>query len=114
MNYQDLLNLIVAYFNDARLFVILGLVAVDVLFGIWASIKEGQFDWRKIGQFYQTMVIPYVGGYLTLYVGFNLVPALEGILGESLVTGAFGVVIANLGASVFSNFARLDLFKRRE
>ena len=78
---------------------------------IRAALKEGKFEWRKVGQFYQTMVLPYVGGYLTLYVVIGLIPELEGVLGDGLALAALSFVVATLGGSIFANFARLELFK---
>ena len=92
--------------------IILGLIVLDFMFGVWAAIKEGAFDWKKVGTFYRTNVIPYVGGYFTLFVVYSLVPGLEDTVAGGLTTTAmFGAVLANLVGSIFGNFSRLGLSK---
>jgi hypothetical protein len=112
MDLQQLFDLVLAFFGEAQLPIILGCIAIDILFGVWASIKENVFDWKKVAQFYRTNVIPYVGGYLTLYIAIGAIPALEGVVGAGLVAASFGVVVANLVASIWANFKRLDLFAK--
>lgn len=45
---------------------VLGLILVDTVLGILLSIKQGQFDFRKLPQFLAKNVLPYVGGLLIL------------------------------------------------
>jgi hypothetical protein len=109
----DFLDLVAEFFAGAQLRLILGLVALDVVFGVLTAIQAGEFELTKIGNFYRTNIVPYVGGYLMLYITIGLVPQLEGILGDGLTWGAFGVVTANLAASIFASFQKLGLFQRK-
>lgn len=44
----------------------LGLVLLDLLLGIILSIKQGNFDVRKLPQFLTSGVLPYVGSLMML------------------------------------------------
>jgi hypothetical protein len=43
-----------------------------------AAIKTNTFDWYKLGNFYWTMVLPYVLSYAVLYAVDLFVPDLLG------------------------------------
>lgn len=106
------LSFLVEFFKSAMLQTIIGLIALDLLFGIWSAIKAGKFDWKKVGTFYRTNVIPYVGGYLTVFVAFSLVPGLEEMLaGELTVASLFSAIVFNLGGSIIANLGKLGLRK---
>ena len=105
-------EVVLEFFQDARLYTILGLIVLDVVLGVAVAIKNGKFEWFKVGQFYRTMVAPYVIGYLALYVMFGVVPGLEGIVGEGLHYVAFGLIVANLLGSIVFHLRVLGL--RRE
>jgi len=98
------------FFQDARLYVVLGLIGLDVILGIAAALKTGEFDWHRLGDFYKTMVAPYVLGYLALYVTFQLLPEVVGMVGEAgavtaevMVSVAFATIVVNLVASIWDH-----------
>ena len=66
---------------------ILLLIGLDLVLGIFCAIKRGAFEWGKVGQFYQTMVVPYVGGYLALQIAFTLLPEQLGTVLAPTLTG---------------------------
>jgi len=106
------ISFLVEFFKGAMLPTILGLIALDILFGVWAALKEGKFDWKKVGGFYRSSVVPLVGAYLTVYIAFSLVPGLEDTLGGQLTVGAlFASVLAVLGGSILGNAAKLGIKK---
>lgn len=108
---MDFWNAVLDFFYGSMLPMILGLVALDVISGVAASLKTGTFDWGKVGQFYKTMVAPYVLLYLAVFVGLALVPELEEyitVVGISIAT-LFGSVTANLLASIVKNVAKLGI-----
>lgn len=110
MSGNELIDIINAFFQDARLYMILSLIGLDLALGVAAAIKAGAFDWQKLAQFYRTMVAPYVLGYLALYVAFGMLPGgLEGLMGNGLATTAFGAVVANLLGSVWGHLAGLGI-----
>jgi len=111
---DKLLAAVDRFFRDARLYVILGLIGLDVVLGVAAALKTGVFDWHKLGDFYKTMVAPYVLGYLALYVTFQLLPEVVGMVGEVgnvagevMVTVAFATIAANLVASIWDHLKAL-------
>jgi hypothetical protein len=40
-----LLEVVLEFFQDARLYTILGLIVLDVVMGVAVAIKNGQFEW---------------------------------------------------------------------
>jgi hypothetical protein len=107
----DFWNAVLDFFYGSMLPTILGLIALDVVFGVAASLKAGVFDWAKVAQFYKTMVAPYVLVYLAVFVALGLVPELEeytAVVGISVAT-LFGSVTANLLASIIKNVAKLGI-----
>jgi len=57
----------------------LGLILLDFVLGVLLSLKQCQFDVRKLPQCLQTGVLPYVGAltFLALFVGIS--PGLEAL-----------------------------------
>jgi hypothetical protein len=106
--FEAVLTWLMWFFKESMALLIVGLIGLDVLFGIWAALKAGVFDWKKVGKFYVSMVIPLVGGYLTLFAFFALVPGLEDALGGEVTAGIFFVsVLAVLGGSIMGNVKNL-------
>jgi len=106
--WTSIMAAVAAFVSDGRVVTIVGLIILDVLLGIAAAIRLGSFEWRRLGQFYQTMVLPYVLGYLAFYV-FSLVaiPELLGefgyLAGEAMLWLAWIALVACLGGSVVGN-----------
>lgn len=44
------------------------LICMDTILGWVVAIKKGEWDWRKVGRFVETAVLPYIGGLLALAV----------------------------------------------
>lgn len=109
METLGLWSVVAEFFQDARLYTILGLIGLDLALGVAAAIKAGRFEWGRLAQFYQTMVAPYVLGYLALYVAFGMVPGLEGLVGEGLNYTAFGAIVLNLLGSIGGHLKALAL-----
>lgn len=106
---------VVRFFHDTRLYLVLVLIGLDLVMGIAAAIKVGLFQWDMVAQFYRTMVVPYIIGYLALYVAFALVPGgLDGILGQGLVTTAFAAIAANLAGSIWGNLQALGFARQAD
>lgn len=110
MDFQYLLDLIVAFFLSWQVKTLVGLILIDVVLGIAAALRTGVFDWKLIGQFYSSNVLPYVLGFLAFYVavGYIIPPESLGDLGElvneTTVTLAWGVLVATLVGSILKNF----------
>ncbi|KUO71301.1 MAG: hypothetical protein APF81_01705 [Desulfosporosinus sp. BRH_c37] len=64
----------------------LGLVLLDLLLGIILSIKQGNFDVRKLPQFLTSGVLPYVGSLLVFVLFAGSLPAITAIFYTSAAT----------------------------
>lgn len=108
MDLTKLLAVIYAFLHDARVLTILALIMLDVLLGVARAIREGKFDLAKLAQFYQTMVLPYVIGYLAFYLFAKL--AVEELLGpvgyiasEGTVWITWVTLVLAIGKSALEN-----------
>jgi hypothetical protein len=108
------LESVAAYLVDARMHVVAVLMVLDVLFGIWSSIQSGEFDWKKVGQFYKTNVVPYIGGYLTVYVAADFVPSATDLISEGIKTLLWAPLVANLVGSVVANLRSMGIERGEE
>jgi len=106
---EQILAVLVDFFRDARLHILLGLIGLDFALGVSQAIKEGQFEWAKLAQFYGTNLAPKVLGYLLLYVTFGLLPGISGILEESAVSVSFGVIAAEQAGSIYGHLRAIGL-----
>jgi hypothetical protein len=78
--------------------------------GVSAALKTNTFDWGKLGQFYLTMVAPYVLTYAGLYAVDLFVPDLLGaFLDAALVVAAFSAITTNLLSSIGGHLVTLGL-----
>lgn len=96
---ENVLSLVDQFMRDARLYVLLGMIVLDFIFGVAEALKTGVFQWDKVGQFYTTNVVPYILGYLALYVAVGMNIGLKTVVGEGAVTAAFGAALAPLLSS---------------
>ena len=110
---QYLLDMIVAFFTSWQVKTLLGLILIDVVLGIAAALREGTFDWRRLGQFYGSNVLPYILGYLAFYVAVGFIIPVEALadlgepINEAAVIVAWGVLVATLVGSILGNFNKL-------
>jgi hypothetical protein len=97
--------LLSAFVVDQRTLTLLTLIAVDLVVGIMAALRHGKFDFRKVGQFYRSMVVPYLLGYCLIYcISLSGVAILLGSLwGELAATVGAGPAVFNLGARILDN-----------
>ena len=109
---MDFLLVVKALFYDTGLNLVLGLIALDLVMGVSAALKTNTFDWGKLGQFYLTMVAPYVLTYAGLYAVDLFVPDLLGaFLDAALVVAAFGAITTNLLSSIGGHLVTLGLWQ---
>jgi len=111
---MDILGLLRMFANDGRVKTLAALILIDVVLGIAAAIKSGVFDIKKVGQFYKTMVIPYVLGYLAIWgAGFLLDPEWLGgaawIASEAMQWAPWAALIASLAGSILANLQGLGI-----
>jgi hypothetical protein len=99
-------DLLLTFFNSWQVRTLLGLVLVDIVLGIARAIRMNDFTWYSVAEFYRSMIIPYLLGYLALYAAVNyIIPAEAGLewLNQGLVTLAWGAIVGRLGASIKTN-----------
>jgi hypothetical protein len=105
-------NLLFSFFNSNEVRVIALLIVLDVVLGIMAAIKMKHFEWAKVADFYYTNIMPYIGGFLIIYLVANYIPVtlLEGypelanVVSTGSVTIAWLALLLNLGSSILRNF----------
>jgi hypothetical protein len=107
MNIESLWAMLRLAIGPAMSLILL-LIGLDLVLGILCAIKRGAFEWGKVGQFYQTMVIPYVGGYLALQIAFTLLPEqLATVLSPMLTGVALATILTALAASILSHIREI-------
>lgn len=106
MAILGVMDIIKVFFADGRVSTILGLILLDVILAVAVAIKKRAFDWRRLAEFYRTMVVPYVLGYLAFYLAaeFFFVPKWLGewatLAGDAVQWGAWLALVGNLVADV--------------
>jgi len=112
--WPDIGAIVAAFFMDDRVRTVLGLILLDVMLVMAAAIKTKEFDWRKSAEFFRTMVIPYVIGYLAFYLAgeYLLVVDWMGdwgeLAGESVQWITWAALIANLGGDILRAMSLLN------
>lgn len=110
MDFQNILSIVWAFLVNASVPLILTLIGVDLALGIFSAIKKGVFDWAKLGQFYQTMIVPYAGGYLVLQIAFTLLPdQLGSVIPPVLAGAALAAILANLASSIMGHVKEIGI-----
>lgn len=105
---EKLLGVVALAFSDPRVATLCGLILLDVLLAVAAAIKQGKFEWRKLGEFYQTMVVPYVIGYLALWIAAWMIPSewlgpYKDLIAEGTTWMAWLMLVGNLIADVIKS-----------
>ncbi|HWR66083.1 MAG TPA: hypothetical protein VN364_08185 [Bellilinea sp.] len=89
-----------------QLLTLLGLILLQVILGVALAIRNKKFEWQKLGDFYQTKVIPYVIGWLAFVFVVRLIstdllgPAYSGLVGDGVTWVSWLVVVSSLGARI--------------
>jgi len=52
----------------ATLMIVVAMILVDFLMGVFISIRDGVFDFKKLPQFVCSSILPYIGGLLVLAI----------------------------------------------
>lgn len=106
---QNVQTLVLEFLRDERTFAIFALIAVDVVTGIIAALRSRTFQWRAVGDFYGTNVLPYVLGYLLIYglSVFGVTEFLGALAGELSATIGVAPATVALGASIGRNLQNI-------
>jgi len=109
-----ILEYIGLFFADPRVQTILGLIILEVFLAVAAALKKGQFEWRRLADFYRTMVIPYLLGFLGFFlagkfVKLALVEPYDVIVGEGAIWLAWITLVFNLVADIYAKAKELGI-----
>jgi len=91
------------------LLALIGLVLFDVLLGVAVAIQQKRFDWQRIADFYVTMVLPLVIGWIGLMILAKMAseavlgPVYGALVGDGVTWLAWLAVVASIGDSIVSN-----------
>jgi hypothetical protein len=113
MMFEEMLNAIWMQYGGV-ITTLLVLIAADLVLGILAAVKAGEFKWKEIGRFYQTKVVPILGGYVVVVVAVRFAdPEAMGdfieTVGPGLETAARVLAIGTLVASVVGHLQFLGI-----
>ena len=90
-----------AFLNDSRMWTILALIVVDLGLGIAEALKNGEFEWKRVSDFYGSNVTPYVIGYLVVFgVFYVAADAIGDILSQGLTLSFWSAILASLLGSI--------------
>ena len=90
---------------------VLGLTIAQVILAVSVAIKSKIFEWSKLGDFFATIILPKLGGWLATVVIVKLVPPeyLPVEIGSGIQTVAFTVVIASFVGAIVGNLRALGI-----
>lgn len=112
--FYKVLALLYIFFGDPRVSAIVGLIFLVWMLAMARAIKEGIFQWRRLAEFMQTMVLPYVVAFLGVYLAAKLIqPDILGpygmIVGEAVIWMAWLTLVFNLVADVYKKLKDLGI-----
>ena len=89
-----------------------GLIILDIILGVAAALKRGEFDWAKLSQFYRTMILPMGLGFgivalVAPWLVSDLLGEYSSLLSNALKTLAWAVLVRELGASILGHFKEI-------
>ncbi len=95
----------VAMVDGGKLLTILILIAIDFVLGVIVAIKEGNFQLSKVGNFLNTSVLYFLGGYLLLGAAATIEPQLGG----TMITGAWVLLDATMVGFILAKAKKLGV-----
>ena len=113
MDWMAILLAVEQFLGSARFYSILGLIGLDLIFGLAVAIKNGEFKLAELGRFYQTMVLPYVLGYMGVFAALQFIPESVGFIGDGVDAVTFGAIVTRLVGSIYKNFSALNVEMER-
>jgi len=109
-----ILELIGLFFADTRVLTITGLIILEVFLAVGVALKKNLFEWRQLADFYRTMVIPYLLGFLGFFLAgkfmtMSLLEPYATIVGEGAIWLAWMTLVFNLIADVYAKAKELGI-----
>jgi hypothetical protein len=102
---MDYVKNFIALVDGLKLITILALIVIDLIMGILVAVKEGTFQLSKLGNFLNTSVLYYLGGYFALGAAATFEPSF----GTVLVTGAWLALDATMVGYILAKAKKLGL-----
>ena len=87
---------------------VLALILVNLVLGTLLAIKTSTFDVRKLPQFLETNLLPYIGGLLVLALFSNMDPALS-VLFFTISAAVYAKFLANIKDQLVQLFGGLTV-----
>jgi predicted Na+-dependent transporter len=100
---------LLSFWHDARVETILALIALHIISVILVAIKDRYFDWTALADFYRQLVVPYLLGYLIVYLFAEAVADLETYLGQGLATLFWLPLVSSLVARIKQTWRSLGV-----
>lgn len=109
-----ILELIGLFFADTRVQTLAGLIILEVFLAVASAVKKGEFAWRRLADFYRTMVIPYLLGFLGFFLAgkfitLSLLEPYDALVGEGAIWLAWIGLIFNLVADIYAKAKELGI-----
>jgi len=105
---RDLASIVLAFLREDQTRSILAMILIDVATGVIAALRVNTFDGQRLAGFLQTNVIPYVLGYMIVWLlaYFGLAGMLPAPVLDGLASFGYGAVMSTLTISIVDNLAR--------
>jgi len=102
---EGFISQILAELPVGQLLTLLGLILLQVILAVALAIQTKKFEWQKLGDFYQSKVIPYILGWLAFVFVVRLISAeligqYSSLVGDSVAWLSWLVVVSSLGARI--------------
>lgn len=104
------LELVRAFFGP-QIMTVLALSAVQVVLAVAVALKTGTFDLKKLGDFFKTIILPKLLGWLacSILAQFALPEYLPAELGPGIALAAFLAVVASFAGAILQNLTDLNI-----
>lgn len=105
------IDLVRQFFMDSRTMYLLALIGIDLVTGIIAALRTRAFAFSKLGDFYYSNILPYVLGYLLIYIIslLGIANVLGDLWGQLVASVGLGPALISLIASVGDNLHRIQV-----
>jgi len=96
-----------------QLTTLLGLIILQVALAVALAIREKQFKWRQLADFYRSMVLPFVIAWLVFVFAVHLIsvdllgPQYSGLVGDGVSWLSWLAVVTTLGARIVETAKKL-------
>jgi hypothetical protein len=97
-----------------QIMMVLGLIAAQVILGIAVALKNKVFEWQNLANFFETIVLPKILGWLACailarFVLPSYLPTSLSAIGPGIELVAFGAVVLALAGAILANLQALEI-----